>query len=154
MKVRIEIGDSSEEEEVIIRCRKITHTVQKVQEAVTEALGRTQNFPLYREDREYYVPLEEVLFFETSGEGIKAHTATEVFATKYKLYELEHMLPGNFTRISKSSILNVERIYSITRNVTSAGIVTFYGTLKEVYVSRHYYKALKIKLEERYQHEN
>ncbi len=153
MKTRIEIVDSEEEEELVIRCRKITGDVQAVQQAVAEVLGQRQNFILYRGDREYYVPIEDLLFFETSEDGIHAHTADGVFRTKYKLYELEELLPACFMRVSKSAILNVSKIYSITKNFTSACAVSFVGTPKEVYVSRNYYKALKFKLEERYHYE-
>lgn len=153
MKIRIEIEDSLEEEETVIRCRDISSEVLAVQKALASVLGRSQTFVLYREDREYYIPLEEILFFETSGDGICAHTADQIFQTKYKLYELEEMLPAYFMRVSKSTVLNVEQIYSITKNFTAAGVVNFEGTPKEAYVSRNYYKALKIKLEERYCHE-
>lgn len=52
-------------------------------------------------------------------------------------------------RVSKSTILNINHIYSITRNLTSSSIVEFQNTHKQVYVSRHYYKPLKFKLLEK-----
>ena len=72
----------------------------------------------------------------------------QVYEVKYKLYELEGILPNNFMRVSKSTILNVNYIYSITRNLTSSSLVEFKNTHKKVYVSRYYYKPLKIKLSE------
>ena len=153
MKIRIEIDDSLKEEELVIHCRGINQEIQAIQKAVTDVLGRSQNFILYRQDKEYYVPLQQILFFETSGDGIRAHTATDVFQTKHKLYELEQLLPGCFMRVSKSAILNVDRIYSITPNFTPACVVPFHGTPKEVYVSSNYYKALKFKMEERNNYE-
>lgn len=80
---------------------------------------------------------------------IYAHTLNEVYQVKYKLYELEEILPQNFIRISKSTILNINHIYSITRNITSASLVEFKNTHKKVYVSRGYYKVLKLKLLEK-----
>ena len=67
---------------------------------------------------------------------------------KYKLYELEDLLPNNFIRVSKSAIVNVSHIFSIDRNVTSSSCIKFNGTYKNVYVSRRYYKDLKNKLNE------
>lgn len=55
----------------------------------------------------------------------------------------------NFLRISKSTILNTNHIYSITRNITSSSIVEFQHTHKKVFVSRHYYKILQLKLSEK-----
>ncbi|MBO7600422.1 MAG: LytTR family transcriptional regulator [Lachnospiraceae bacterium] len=87
-----------------------------------------------------------MLFFETSGEQVWAHTADEEFLVKYKLYELENMLPDMFMRVSKSTILNTAKIYSILRNLTAASKIEFYKSKKTVFVSRFYYKELKNKL--------
>ena len=89
------------------------------------------------------------MFFETETKGIIAHTKEDVFLAKYKLYELEEILPGNFLRISKSGIVNMNKIFSITRNLTGASEIEFKGTHKKIFVSRSYYKVLKDKLEEK-----
>ncbi len=52
-------------------------------------------------------------------------------------------------RISKSSIANLDRIYSITRNLTASSIVEFTGSSKRAMVSRIYYKSLIERLRER-----
>ena len=90
-----------------------------------------------------------MIFFETSGNQIHAHTLDDVYYVKYRLYELEDLLPGNFMRVSKSTILNTDRIYSITKNLATANTVSFVNTYKQVFVSRYYYRALKEKLENR-----
>lgn len=92
---------------------------------------------------------EDILFFETDGGMIYAHTVDDVFQTKYKLYELEELLPRTFLRISKSAIVNTDKIYSIHRNLTASSLIAFQHTHKEIYVSRSYYKLLKSKLEEK-----
>lgn len=94
MKIKIEIEDSLAEDEVIIRCRGLTEEVSAVQKAVSEAAGAVQKFPFYKGNTEYYLSLDEILFFETDEAGISAHTKTDAYQTKYKLYELEDMLPG------------------------------------------------------------
>lgn len=96
MKIKIEIEDSLAEDEVIIRCRGLTEEVSAVQKAVSEAAGAVQKFPFYKGNTEYYLSLDEILFFETDEAGISAHTKTDAYQTKYKLYELEDMLPGFF----------------------------------------------------------
>lgn len=52
-------------------------------------------------------------------------------------------------RVSKSTILNTNHIYSITRRISSSSKIEFQNTHKQVYVSRYYYKPLKIKLLEK-----
>ncbi len=152
MKIRIEIDESVTEEEVIIRCRGLTGQVTSIQKAVSDAVNISQRFPLYKGNTEYYLPLDEILFFETDESGISAHTKNEIYQTRYRLYELEDLLPGVFMRVSKSTILNTAHIYSISRNLTASSMVAFQNTHKQVYVSRYYYKALISKLEEKRLH--
>ena len=90
-----------------------------------------------------------ILFFETEDNQVFAHTKKDVYQTKYRLYELEELLPGSFIRVSKSTILNVSHVLSIKKNLTASSEVWFEGTHKQVYVSRNYYKQLKQRLEEK-----
>lgn len=52
---------------------------------------------------------------ETDGNAIQVHTRDDIYQTRYKLYELEELLPGQFMRVSKSAILNTSHVYSITK---------------------------------------
>lgn len=89
------------------------------------------------------------MFFETDGDEIYAHTADDAYKSKYRLYELEELLPGYFMRVSKSTILNIKSIYAINRSVSTSCTVQFQKSYKQVYVSRHYYKPLRNRLEEK-----
>lgn len=149
MKIRIEIDENLTEDEVIIHCQSLTEEVAKIQKAVSEVINASQKLVFYKGTTEYYLTLDEILFFETAENGIHAHTKEDIYQTKYKLYELEDILPGFFMRVSKSAILNTHHIYSINRNLTASSVVAFSGTHKQVYVSRYYYKPLTSKLEEK-----
>ena len=146
MKIKIEVDENIQEEEVIIRCSEFNNKIQNIQKIITNILTQKESITFYKNNTEYYLDLKEILFFETEESSVNAHTFKDVYKVKYKLYELEEMLPGYFMRISKSTILNTSHIYSITRSLSSSSIVEFKGTHKKVYVSRHYYKPLKIKL--------
>lgn len=148
MKITVEIKENCIEDEVIIRCREINETVGRIQKAVADVTKKEAKIRLIKGNKEYYIPIDEIIFFESDESGICAHTVSNIFMTKYKLYELEQILPWHFSRISKSAILNVEKVYAITKNITSASIVEFKGTPKQVYVSRAYYKPLMSKIEE------
>lgn len=149
MKVRIEIEEDLQEEEVIIRCSRIDEYIMKIQEAVMEYTGGKRHIALKNADTEYYLPLKEILFFETENKVIFAHTRDKMLETEYKLYELEELLPGSFMRISKSAIVNLEHIYSITRNLTASSAIEFVHSHKQIYVSRNYYKPLVERLAEK-----
>jgi DNA-binding LytR/AlgR family response regulator len=149
MKIRIEVDDKIAQEEVIVRCRQLNSEVIRLQKLLEQSMTNTNQFVFFKGETEYYLPSEEILFFETDGGVIHAHTVDDVFETKYKLYELEELLPRGFLRISKSAIVNTDKIYSIHRNLTSSSLIAFQHTHKQIYVSRSYYKLLKDKLEEK-----
>ena len=147
MKLRIEITDGSSEDEVVVRCGRVDENIQKLQEFILNLSAPRMTF--YKDSQEYYLPLEEILFFETDGEQVFAHTKGDAFKVKHRLYELEEILPRQFSRAAKGTIVNIKQIYAIDRNITSSSKVSFPGTHKHIYVSRHYYKPLKEKMGER-----
>lgn len=149
MRIRIEVDEKIEENEVIVRCNELNEDVKNIQKVILDILSQKKQITFYKENKEYYIPLDDILFFETEDSGINAHTIKDIYNVKYKLYELEEILPMNFLRVSKSTILNTNHIYSITRNIASASIVEFQNTHKKVFVSRHYYKVLQFKLLEK-----
>lgn len=153
MKIKIEIDEGLQEDEVLIRCRGLTDEVAQIQKSVSDVVNAGQKYVFYKGTTEYYLQLDDILFFQTEGDVIHAHTKDDIYETKYKLYQLEEMLPGFFMRISKSAILNTNHIYSISRNLTASSTVTFAGTHKQVFVSRYYYKPLISKLEEKRLHQ-
>lgn len=149
MKIRLEIDKKIEESEIIIRCNELSEEIKNIQSTLDGLLAYGKRITFYKGDTEYYLSLEEILFFDTEESGICAHTTHHIYQVKYKLYELEDLLPGYFMRVSKSTILNINHIYSITRSLSSSSRVEFQNTHKQVYVSRYYYKPLKIKLLEK-----
>jgi len=147
LKLRIEIADDLYEHEIIVRCNRVDDKVSKLQEFI-----RTMSTPqltFYKGTHEYYLPLESILFFETEGEQIYAHTTNDSYRIKRRLYELEEILPRSFVRAAKGTIVNTNRIHAINRSLTGASQVGFAGTHKQIYVSRHYFNTLKEKMNER-----
>ena len=149
MKIKIEIDPSLTQDEVLIRCRQMDERILKLQQAISGSGSEKSCISLQDGDTRYYVPLSQILFFEAEGKRVQAHTSQKLYLTELKLYELEENLPGCFMRISKSAIVNLDHIYSITKNLASSSAVEFYGSAKKIYVSRNYYKALIERLGER-----
>jgi len=147
VKLRIELTDGQNEDEVIVRCGSIDGNVKKLQDFISNLSSPKMTF--YKDSQEFFLPLEDILFFETEGEQVFAHTESDAFKVKYRLYELEDLLPGTFIRAAKGTIVNTKSIYAIDRNITSSSKVSFPGTHKHIYISRHYYKPLKEKMNQR-----
>ncbi len=147
MKIRIEINDSAEEE-IIIRCRERDEKTDAVERALEAIMKSRRELTLYIGNTEYFVPTADILFFESADGKVYAHTPEQMFTAPFKLFELESMLPPSFVRVSKSTIANVMRISSLSRELVGNGEIRFYKTEKKTYFSRAYYKILKDRIEE------
>ena len=141
----------------IIKRKDYEETKQRITKSIDVAYQRylatrkesNQHFLVNIGGKVHVFALRDIMFFETSGETVCAHTADDIFKTEFKLYELQKILPAKFIRISKSAIVNTVHILSISRNITSSSLIKFHKSHKQVYVSRLYYKELKQKLSER-----
>ncbi len=153
MKIRIEVQTELTEDEIIIRCAEVDDTIRNIQKLIAAQACSGTGIVFYQDDREFYFPPGDVLFFETESETVYAHTASDCFRVKFRLYELETMLGGQFVRVSKSAIINVAHVFAITRNLAASSRVEFRNSRKHLYVSRHYYAALKERLTERNRYE-
>ena len=147
MKLRVEISDTYAEDEIIIRCKSVSEDMQKIQAYIQDLAA--PKLTLYKGNQEFYLTLGEILFFETERDQVYAHSKDNAFRVRYRLYELEAMLTRMFVRAAKGTIVNTTHIYAIHRNLAAASQIQFVGTHKHVYVSRHYYKALKERMQER-----
>ena len=146
MKIRIELDDGLYEIEVVIRAGQLSAELEQIQQALSQ-VNRPQ-LVFYKGNREYFLDLADILFFETDGSRVFGHSRDNAYEVKFKLYELEDCLPPYFCRISKSSIVNTRSIYSLEKSFSGTSIIHFYDTVKQIHVSRHYYQLLKEKLRE------
>lgn len=149
MKIKLEVDPDIAENEITIKCPEIDEKIQELQRMLSSFDSSGTQIVFYKNEKEFYFPVNRILFFETSDNGIDAHTRDDVFKVKYKLYELDEIVPPYFLRVSKSTILNTHEVYSISRNLTASSIVEFKNSIKKVYVSRNYYKELVEKMNER-----
>ena len=89
MKIRIEVDENIQDDEVIIRCANLNEDIQNLQSAIKDALSKKNRIIFYKDNTQFYISLDEILFFETEETSISAHTLNNVYEVKYKLYELE-----------------------------------------------------------------
>ncbi|HAL74624.1 MAG TPA: hypothetical protein DCM45_05975 [Clostridiales bacterium] len=149
MRTRIEQVGEHDPEEIVIRCRQITPEI----ESMALKIGSTDKHPVlpsfFKGDMQYYLSLAEIVFFETDAERVFAHTVNDSFETRMRLYALEAVLPGNFVRVSRSAIVNIQQVYSIQKGITGVSLIAFRKTHKVIYCSRMYRSNLIRKMEAR-----
>ena len=148
MKIHFLKDETQSQDEITIRYAQEDEVIEKLKKYVQNINKEYSKIELYKDDVQYFVTVDQILFFETEDAKIMAHTKEDMYVSKYKLYELEELLPEQFLRVSKSTIVNAKHVYSIDKNVTSSSCIKFSGTHKYIYVSRRYYKDFKNKVVE------
>ena len=148
MKINIELDSTLNEIELVIKTPDLNNDVALIKDLVEKALTKNQKIVFYKEDTEYFIPLNNILFFETDDNKVYAHTKDNFFEVKFKLYELEDIIPHHYCRISKSTIINIRAIYALEKSFSGSATASFLNSKKEVHISRLYYKILKEKLRE------
>lgn len=142
MNIKVIINPNLEED-IVLECREMTPQIEKMIHTLD-----TQSINAVHRGKDITLDLDEVCFFETEDDAVYVHTAKDSFRTHYRLYELEASLPSSFMRASKSSIVNLNQIDSLERNITSSRSVQFYNSHKITYVSRIYFQQIKQRLKE------
>ncbi len=143
MKVSIDKDQCYTEPEILIRCREIDQTLQDVITYISAA-GKT--IIGEAEDEHCFLSINDILYFESVDKTVFIYTSEQVYKTSAKLYILEEQLHDTyFTRVSKTTILNLKKL----RSVKAGKNYTLTGTLfngEKVIISRHYVQLIKEKL--------
>ena len=93
-----------------------------------------------------FIPVNDVLYFESVDKTIFLYTQHQVYKCSAKLYILEEQLAETyFARVSKTIILNLKKL----KSVKSAKNAKLEGTLvngEHILISRQYVAEIKKKL--------
>ena len=150
MKMKIELDDTLQEAELVLRCSRMTDALSQIYQQVQTLTLQLPEMAFYKQSEVHFLSLSDILFFETDADALSAavyaHTAGDTYRVRHRLYELENILPSVFIRVSKSAIINSLRIQSITRDITASGLICFQNSHLQVSVSRRYFRTLREKL--------
>lgn len=140
----MEIG-AGEEEELIVRCREMSDELMQSLRAFRQS-GARRRLKLYKDNGLFLADPEDVYYFESVDERVFAYCKTEVYEVRQRLYELEATLPeADFFRAGKSSILNLNKIKSVTP-AFNGRLEALLKNGEKVIISRQYVAVLKEKL--------
>ncbi len=139
MKIVIEELQDGEEDQVIIKCREMTDEWLRVL-----ALLKVQGALIaYSGNEIYRVQPEEIYYIEVVDNRTFLYCKDKVLESKQKLYELEGSLSNrDFLRISKSALLNLRKIKSLSPALSGRFEATLDNSEK-VIISRQYMSDLK-----------
>lgn len=146
MKVNINIISSELEEEVNFSIHNVNEKINEAIELLTSSKKIIKYLLVKKEDKHYKVNIDEVFYIESIDRKVFIYTKAETYEISEKLYILEEQLSSNnFLRISKSMLLNINKIYSFYPKL-SGNLEALLTNKEKVIISRRYVSNLKSKL--------
>lgn len=143
MKITIIDPAPGEEEEVIIKCHAISDDVQRLIQKIK--LGDNKIVG-YIAGGIHLLDTDAIYYFETVDNKVFAYCEKQVYEVKEKLYELENLLEmTSFMRISKSTILNLNKVKSLSPAFGGRFEATLDNGERTI-ISRQYVPVLKERL--------
>ncbi|MBQ4095208.1 MAG: LytTR family transcriptional regulator DNA-binding domain-containing protein [Oscillospiraceae bacterium] len=124
-------------------------TATKESQTLTEQSGQPQTADTIYVKREGVlsrVNIENVLYFEALARKVYVALKSGSYEVKNTLADLEQQLSGyNFMRVSKSVLLNIDRVSGVRQDVDRS-LIAVLVTKSEVRVSRKYADSFKLRM--------
>lgn len=105
---------------------------------------RESYLSVYDGKEKYQMSCIHIFYIESENDKVFVYTSNRKFQCKKKLYELENELPDYFSRVSKSTILNLRKVehYSPQLNGVMKAVL---NNQQVVYISRKYLREIRLK---------
>ena len=126
--------------QVVINCRQIDDEVLRLKCHIELFDKKLQT----KKDNElHFINSFDVLYFESVDNRTFLYTEDDVLEIKQRLYELEVILSDkDFIRISKSQIVNINKIKSLKPELNRTILATMCNG-EHLYISRKYVQAIR-----------
>lgn len=126
--------------QVVIKCRQIDDEIIQLKYHIEMFDKKLQA----KKDNEWrFVNLLDVLYFESVDNRTFLYTEDDVMEVKQRLYELEIILSDkDFIRISKSQIININKVKSLKPELNRTILATMYNG-EQLHISRKYVPVIR-----------
>lgn len=143
MKVDIDIKKEYKEISIVIKAPQMNNDVTEIIDKLNQEKKKRLPISGKMDDKIYVLnPNEIVLFYSLQGK-VYAQTKDKELEIKQTLYSLEENLKGtSFVRISKSAIVNVNKIKNIEVSFNGSLVVKFTNGHDEI-ISRRFVAKFK-----------
>ena len=141
MKIKLESAELTEPEVIIRGDVTSEEVVSLLQLLKKRSSGK---LILYREEEQYIVDADEIVYIEVSGNKVYAYTKQDTYEAKQKLYEIKELLGGrSFAQINKSVIVNINYVKSIQAEFSGNYRIKLKNRKESLTISRKYFKEFK-----------
>ncbi|WP_313894729.1 LytTR family DNA-binding domain-containing protein [Psychrobacillus sp.] len=143
MKIQLIIDEKFQETEIFIHAKEYNEQIEQLMKQLQ--VTQTTVIDGYLQQEIHMLKIQDIYFIYAEGAKVYLQTTEHEFESKRKLYELETILSHDFVRVSKSTLVNIDKITSIKMGrIGSTELVL--EDESSVHVSRKYLKELKSRL--------
>lgn len=143
MKFTIVEDPNINETEISIVCAKMTDELKDILANIASA---ELTFTGKKGKETFFVPIKDIFYFESVDGSVFFYTENDTYEVTTKLYKVEEILKNvRFSRISKTTIANLDKLLSIKRAEGSRLVATLVNK-ENLIVSRQYVSQIKKKL--------
>lgn len=141
MKIQLESAQLPEME-VIIRGDVTSEEVLSLLQLLKKR--NTNKVILYKEEEQYIVAADEIVFVEAGDNKVYAYTKADSYEVKMKLYEVKEALSTlAFAQINKSVLVNINCVKSIQAEFSGNYRLKLKNRKETLTISRKYFKEFK-----------
>jgi len=136
-KIDLNIEESSIE--IVAQTKDELKLILEVLKGIDDTIDAKQ------EDRTSKIKYADILYFESIDKKTYAYTLKQTYDISKWLSEIESIMPKQFFRCSKSTIINLSKVNSFSPSFGSKIVMNLLDGEK-IYVSRKYVKSLYEKM--------
>ena len=142
MRVRLEMVDSREKEQALIRAAEKTADILNAVDLLENGSG---GITVTRDRSTYFCKLTQIYYIESVDKHTYVYTREDCYESRDRLYELETKLGTYYVRISKSMIVNLRKIRNVSAEPGGRMVAVLLND-DRVVISRSYVKEIKRRL--------
>ena len=142
MRVRLEMVDSREKEQALIRAAEKTADILNAVDLLENGSG---GITVTRDRSTYFCKLTQIYYIESVDKHTYVYTREDCYESRDRLYELEEKLGMYYVRISKSMIVNLRKIRNVSAEPGGRMVAVLLNG-ERVIISRSYVKEIKRRL--------
>jgi DNA-binding LytR/AlgR family response regulator len=136
-------SDDQEELEIIVKCKEMNDEVIKV---LTSLRSLERKVLGTLDGKIFLISPDDIFYFESVDKKNFAYTKQNVYEVSLRLYQVEEMFgDGNLFRATKATIINLDKVKTITPRLSGKLEVTLENG-EHMMISRQYVPALKERL--------
>ena len=138
IRIIIEENVEIEEEKVIILCKKLSKKLMKA----IDLLKSKDTLIVYKSSAMHKIDVESIYYFESVEKKLFVYTDNEVYESKDKLTAIEQEMNEDFIRISRTMIVNWQKIESL-KPILNGRLEARLDNEERLIISRQYVTELK-----------